>query len=79
MNKNFFKLWFSDATYAAASALSTGSVFSAFLIHNGITEGQVGFYLAVTQFVNLTISILLAGVSAGVRDTSNPQLLLTMI
>lgn len=79
MNKNFFKLWFSDATYAAASALSTGSVFSAFLIHNGITEGQVGFYLAVTQFVNLTISILLAGMSAGVRDTRKPLVLLTMI
>lgn len=76
IHHNLCKLWFSDAAYAAASAVSTGSVFSAFLMHGGMTEGQIGLYLSITQLVNLAVSLLFAGVAANTCDTRKPLLLL---
>lgn len=76
LHQNLIKLWFSDAAYAAASAVSTGSVFSAFLMHGGMTEGQIGLYLSITQLVNLAVSLLFAGAAANTRDTRKPLLLL---
>lgn len=79
LHNNLIKLWFSDAAYAAASVVSTGSVFSAFLMHGGMTEGQIGLYLSITQFVNLAVSLLFAGAAANTRDTRKPLLLLGLI
>ena len=76
---NFLKLWLSDATYAAASALSAGSVLTAFLMRVGMSEGQIAAYLSVTQFVNLAISLLFAGAASTVRDTRKPLLWLTVV
>jgi len=74
---NFLKLWISDASYSAANALSTGSVFSAFLMRNGLTESQIAMYLSVTQTVNFVVSLLLAGAASAERDTRKPLLWLT--
>lgn len=76
---NFLKLWLSDAAYAAASALSTGSVLSAFLLYRGLAEGQIAAYLSVTQFVNLAVSLLFAGAASTVRDTRRPLLRLSAV
>ena len=51
---NFIKLWLSDAAYAAASALSTGSVLTAFFLRGGMSESQIGGYLSVVQCVAVT-------------------------
>jgi len=76
---NFLKLWLSDAAYASASALSTGSVLTAFLLRTGMSEGQIATYLSITQFVNLAISLLFSGASSYVSDTRKPLLWLTSI
>ena len=76
-NNNFIKLWLSDAAYAAASALSTGSVLTAFFMRGGMSEGQIGGYLSVIQFVNLAVSLLFAGAASRVKDTRRPLFYLT--
>lgn len=76
---NFIKLWLSDAAYAVASALSTGSVLTAFFLRGGISEGQIGGYLSVIQLVNFAISMLLAGVSSRSKDTRRPLFRITAV
>ncbi len=76
---NFIKLWLSDAAYAAASALSTGSVLTAFFLRGGISEARIGGYLSVIQLVNFVISMLLAGVSSRSKDTRRPLFGITVI
>ena len=76
---NLIKLWLADATYAAASALSTGSVLTAFFLRVGLSESQIANYLSVTQFVNLSISLLFAGLASSVRDTRKLLLWLTVL
>jgi len=74
---NFLFLWLSDAAYAAASALSAGSVLTAFLLRAGISEGQIAVYLSITQFVSLAVSLLFSGAASYIRDTRKPLLWLT--
>ena len=69
MKRNLLLLWIRDALNTGAAALTSTSVLSAFFLRSGLSEGEIGFYLALTPFVNFVISLLFSGITGRVRNT----------
>ena len=69
MKRNLLLLWLRDALNAGAAALSSVSMLSAFFLSAGLSEEEIGVYLALTPFVNFIISLLFSGITARVRKT----------
>ncbi|MBE6570417.1 MAG: MFS transporter [Ruminococcaceae bacterium] len=66
---NFIIMWFNSSCSTASASLASVAVLSAFFLRGGMTDQQVSFYLTFTQLVNLVISLLLSGITSGLRDS----------
>ena len=69
VKRNLLLLWIRDALTAGATALTSVSVLSAFFLHGGLSDEEIGFYLALTPFVNFAVSLLFSGITGRVRKT----------
>lgn len=68
-NRNFIILWIRDGLFAAAASITSASVLSGHLIHIGMREDKISFYLAVVPFVNLIVSLLFSGIASRTKKT----------
>lgn len=68
-NKNFIILWTRDSLFAAAASLTSASVLSGHLLHTGMSEDKISFYLAAIPVVNLVISLLFSGITSKTKKT----------
>ena len=68
-NKNFIILWVRDALFAAAASLTSTSVLSGHLLHIGMPEDKISFYLAAVPLVNLVVSLLFSSAASKTKKT----------
>ena len=68
-NRNFIILWIRDALFAAAASLTSTSVLSGHLLHVGMSEDRISFYLAAVPLVNLIVSLLFSSIASKTKKT----------
>lgn len=78
-NRNFIVMWLRDSLIAFASALTSSSVLSGQLLHEGLGEDKISLYLAFVPFVNLGVSLAFSGITARVKRTIPAYTLLCLM
>lgn len=68
-NRNFIILWIRDALFAVAASLTSTSVLSGHLIHIGVSEDRISFYLAAVPLINLAVSLLFSSIASKTKNT----------
>ena len=67
--RSFVVLWIRDAMTASASALTASSVLSGILLFLGLSEKNVGVYLAIIPVANLVLSLLFSSAASATKHT----------
>ena len=67
--RNLIIMWFRDALFLAAAALTSNSVLLPLYIRLGMSDGVISFLSAFTQAELLVLSLLLSGITSKYRRT----------
>jgi|GEM_PF-2066938 len=70
MKRNLFLLWLRDFFFSIAGTLAAASVIQGFLLHYGVSEDHISFYVAFGTVVTFAASVLFSGATARVKKTT---------